>query len=104
MGLSDIHVVVLAAGQGTRMKSRLPKVLHELAGKPLVEYVLKSAEAISPSTITLVVGHAADEVRTSVGNRPNLGFVVQEPQLGTAHALQQAEAKLAGREGTVVLL
>ena len=57
---SDIHVVVLAAGQGTRMKSRLPKVLHPLAGKPLIEHVLKAAEAISPSTVTLIVGHAAD--------------------------------------------
>ena len=104
MAPSDIHIVVLAAGQGTRMKSRVPKVLHPLAGKPLVEHVLKIAEAISPSTITLIVGHAADAVQTLVGNRPNLGFVVQEPQLGTAHALQQAEARLAGREGTVVLL
>ena len=104
MGPSEIHVVVLAAGQGTRMKSRLPKVLHPLAGKPLVEHVLKSAEAISPSTITLIVGHAGEAVRTSIGNRPNLDFVVQEPQLGTAHALQQAETRLAGREGTVVLL
>jgi bifunctional UDP-N-acetylglucosamine pyrophosphorylase/glucosamine-1-phosphate N-acetyltransferase len=86
------------------MKSRLPKVLHPLAGKPLVEHVLKSAEAISPSTITLIVGQAADAVRTSIGNRSNLDFVVQEPQLGTAHALQQAETRLAGREGTVVLL
>src|SRR5258705_6885359 len=101
---SDIHVVVLAAGQGTRMKSRLPKVLHPLAGKPIIEHVLKAAEAISPSTVTLIVGHAADALRTSIGNRPNLDFVVQEPQLGTAHALQQAEARLAGREGTVVLL
>ena len=104
MAPSEIHVVVLAAGQGTRMKSRMPKVLHRLAGRPLIEHVLKIAEAISPSTITLIVGHAADAVQTLVGNRPNLGFVVQEPQLGTAHALQQAEAKLAGREGTVVLL
>jgi len=86
------------------MKSRLPKVLHPLAGRPLIEHVLKTAEAISPSTVTLIVGHAADAVRTSIGNRPNLDFVVQEPQLGTAHALQQAETRLAGREGTVVLL
>jgi len=86
------------------MKSSLPKVLHQLAGKPLVEYVLRTAEAISPSTVTLIVGHGAETVRASMGNRPNLGFVVQEPQLGTAHALQQAEARLAGRQGTVVLL
>ncbi len=100
----EVHVVVLAAGQGTRMKSRLPKVLHGLAGQPLIEHVLRTAEAISPSTVTLVIGHGAELVRSTMGIRPNMGFVVQEPQLGTAHALQQAEARLAGRQGTVVLL
>jgi len=100
----EVHVVVLAAGQGTRMKSRLPKVLHGLAGQPLIEHVLRTAEAISPSTVTLVIGHGAELLRSTIGTRPNVGFVVQEPQLGTAHALQQAEARLAGRQGTVVLL
>ncbi|HKC55696.1 MAG TPA: bifunctional UDP-N-acetylglucosamine diphosphorylase/glucosamine-1-phosphate N-acetyltransferase GlmU [Vicinamibacterales bacterium] len=100
----EIHVVVLAAGQGTRMKSRLPKVLHSLAGRPLMEYVLQAADAISPSTVTLVIGHGAESVRSAIGNRSNIGFVVQEPQLGTAHALQQAETRLAGKQGTVVLL
>jgi bifunctional UDP-N-acetylglucosamine pyrophosphorylase/glucosamine-1-phosphate N-acetyltransferase len=101
---SEVHVVVLAAGQGTRMKSRLPKVLHSLVGRPLIEHVLQAADAISPSTVTLVIGHGAESVRETVGNRPNAGFVVQEPQLGTAHALQQAEARLSGRQGTLVLL
>jgi bifunctional UDP-N-acetylglucosamine pyrophosphorylase/glucosamine-1-phosphate N-acetyltransferase len=100
----EIHVVVLAAGQGTRMKSRLPKVLHSLVGRPLMEHVLQAADAISPSTVTLVIGHGAESVRAATGTRPNIGFVVQEPQLGTAHALQQAEARLAGKQGTVVLL
>ena len=100
----EVHVVVLAAGQGTRMKSRLPKVLHPLVGQPLIEHVLQAADAISPSTVTLVVGHGAELVRSGMGNRPNVDFVVQEPQLGTAHALQQAEPRLAGRQGTVVLL
>ena len=101
---SEVHVVVLAAGQGTRMKSRLPKVLHSLAGHPLIEHVLKAAKAISPATVTLIVGHGADMVREYMGNSPNIRAVVQEPQLGTAHALQQAEATLAGKQGTVVLL
>jgi len=100
----EIHVVVLAAGQGTRMKSRLPKVLHSLVGRPLIEHVLQAADAISPSTVTLVIGHGAESVRAATGISPNIGFVVQEPQLGTAHALQQAEARLAGKQGTVVLL
>jgi bifunctional UDP-N-acetylglucosamine pyrophosphorylase/glucosamine-1-phosphate N-acetyltransferase len=99
----ETHVVVLAAGQGTRMKSRLPKVLHRLAGRPLIDHVLRTADAIAPSTMTLVIGHGAELVRSAI-RRPNIGFVVQEPQLGTAHALQQAEPQLAGRRGTVVLL
>jgi bifunctional UDP-N-acetylglucosamine pyrophosphorylase/glucosamine-1-phosphate N-acetyltransferase len=86
------------------MKSRLPKVLHSLVGRPLIEHVLQAADAISPSTVTLVIGHGAESVRAATGTRPNIGFVVQEPQLGTAHALQQAEARLAGKQGTVVLL
>ncbi|PYR75785.1 MAG: bifunctional UDP-N-acetylglucosamine diphosphorylase/glucosamine-1-phosphate N-acetyltransferase GlmU [Acidobacteria bacterium] len=101
---SDVHVVILAAGQGTRMKSKLPKVLHPLAGRPLIEHVLRTANAVSPATVTLIVGHAADLVRERLGSRPNTGFALQEPQLGTAHALQQAEARLAGKSGTVVLL
>jgi len=86
------------------MKSRLPKVLHSLVGRPLIEHVLQAADAISPSTVTLVIGHGAESVRAATGISPNIGFVVQEPQLGTAHALQQAEARLAGKQGTVVLL
>jgi len=101
---SDVHVVILAAGQGTRMKSKLPKVLHPLAGRPLIEHVLRTANAVSPATVTLIVGHAADLVRERLGSRPNTDFALQEPQLGTAHALQQAEARLAGKSGTVVLL
>ena len=101
---SEVHVVILAAGQGTRMKSRLPKVLHPLAGRPLIEHVLRTANSVSPATVTLIVGHGAERVRENTGNRPNVGFALQEPQLGTAHALQQAEARLAGKQGTVILL
>jgi bifunctional UDP-N-acetylglucosamine pyrophosphorylase/glucosamine-1-phosphate N-acetyltransferase len=101
---SEVHVVVLAAGQGTRMKSKLPKVLHPLAGRPLVEHVLQTANTVSPASVTLIVGHGADKVREMTGSRPNVGFALQEPQLGTAHALQQAEARLAGKQGTVILL
>src|SRR5215210_8128532 len=102
--MSDIHVVILAAGQGTRMKSQLPKVLHPISGRPLVEHVLKTAESVSPATITLIIGHKADVIRQRLASRPSLGFAVQEPQLGTAHALQQAEPALAGETGTLVLL
>jgi UDP-N-acetylglucosamine diphosphorylase/glucosamine-1-phosphate N-acetyltransferase len=101
---SDLHVVILAAGQGTRMKSRMPKVLHRLSGKPLIEYVLEAAQAVDPATVTMVVGHGADSVRSFVGERQNANWVFQEPQLGTAHALQQAEPYLKGQQGTLVLL
>ena len=101
---SDLHVVILAAGQGTRMKSRMPKVLHCLAGKPLIEHVLGAAEAVHPATVTMVVGHGADSIRQFVGERQNVMWILQEPQLGTAHALQQAERCLTGKQGTLILL
>jgi bifunctional UDP-N-acetylglucosamine pyrophosphorylase/glucosamine-1-phosphate N-acetyltransferase len=101
---ADTHVVVLAAGQGTRMKSRLPKVLHSVAGLPIIEHVLRTAESIAPASVTLIVGYGADVVRERLRGRPDVQFALQEPQLGTAHALQQAESHLAGRKGTLVLL
>jgi bifunctional UDP-N-acetylglucosamine pyrophosphorylase / glucosamine-1-phosphate N-acetyltransferase len=102
--MSDTHVVVLAAGQGTRMKSALPKVLHRIAGRPLIEHVLRTADSVRPSTVTVIVGHRADVVRDQLSKRSELKFALQEPQLGTAHALQQAEPALTGRSGTVILL
>jgi bifunctional UDP-N-acetylglucosamine pyrophosphorylase / glucosamine-1-phosphate N-acetyltransferase len=102
--MPDTHVVVLAAGQGTRMKSDLPKVLHRIAGRPLIDYVLRTADAVNPATVTVIVGHRAEVVRERLSARSTLNFALQHPQLGTAHALQQAESVLAGRSGTVVLL
>src|SRR6185295_1080718 len=104
MGVSDLHVVILAAGKGTRMKSDLPKVLHNLAGRPLIEHVLRTVDQLGAASTVLVVGHGADQVRSTLANRPNLQFVVQSPQLGTGHALMQAEPLLAGKAGTVLLL
>jgi len=100
----NIHVVVLAAGQGTRMKSSMPKVLHRLSGHTLIERVLRTADALSPTTATVIVGYGSGQVRDFLKARPRVSVVVQEPQLGTAHALQQAETVLHGQEGTVVLL
>src|SRR5687768_11851523 len=104
MSGADVHVAILAAGQGTRMKSALPKVLHRISGRSLIEHVLRTAEAVEPATVTVVVGHKAAVVRERLSGYPRVQFVVQEPQLGTAHALQQTEAVLAGRSGTLVLL
>ncbi len=101
---ADTHVVILAAGQGTRMKSALPKVLHKVGGRSLIQHVLNTADSLSPATITVVVGHKADTVKEHLRGRPDVRTVVQEPQLGTAHALRQTEEVLRGRQGTVVLL
>ncbi len=103
---SEVHVVILAAGQGTRMKSAFPKVLHPVAGRSLVEHVLRTAAAVSPATTTLVVGHQAELVRQHLRDGPQIGFAVQDLQQGqgTAHALQQAEGLLKGRKGTLLLL
>jgi bifunctional UDP-N-acetylglucosamine pyrophosphorylase/glucosamine-1-phosphate N-acetyltransferase len=100
----EAHVVVLAAGQGTRMKSSLPKVLHRVAGQPMIARVLQAARTTSPETLTIIVGHQAETVRRHFGDVPGLQFAVQQPQLGTAHALQQAESLLEGRTGTLLLL
>src|SRR5471030_968354 len=100
----DIHVVILAAGKGTRMKSTRPKVLHRVAGQPLIEYVLASAAALHPRSTTIVVGHQAEMLKSALAGHQSLKFVVQEPQLGTAHALMTTEAAMAGQTGLLVLL
>lgn len=104
MSTPPVHVVVLAAGQGSRMKSRLPKVLHRIGGRALIEHVLDTAQSIDPETVTLVVGHEAEAVRAHLSRRVGITFVLQQPQLGTAHALLQAEQALLGQSGSVVLL
>ena len=101
----DIHVVVLAAGKGTRMKSQVPKVLHPVNGFSLIERVLRTATQLAPATTTLVVGHGADQVQASLaGQVQHTQFVVQEKQLGTGHALLQTAPLLRGKRGTLVLL
>ena len=100
----NIHIVILAAGKGTRMKSARPKVLHRVAGQPMIEHVLDCAAAVDPHSTTLVIGHRAEALTSALTRRHNLTFVVQEPQLGTAHALLTTESALAGKTGLVVLL
>jgi UDP-N-acetylglucosamine diphosphorylase/glucosamine-1-phosphate N-acetyltransferase len=102
--MPDLHLVVLAAGKGTRMKSRLPKVLHEVGGLPLIEHVLRTADAIAPSTTVIVIGHEAAAITERLSKRLGLLFALQDPQLGTGHALLQTEPLLKDRSGTVVLL
>jgi len=102
--MADLHVVVLAAGKGTRMKSAMPKVLHQAAGLPLIEHVLQTAERLQPASVTVIVGHQAGEIEEAVGKRLGLRFALQEPQLGTGHALLQAGPLLKDARGTLVLL
>ena len=101
--MRQLHVVVLAAGKGTRMRSERPKVLHRLAGRPLIDLVLDTATAIDPASVTVVVGHEAHAVESALEGR-RCHFGLQEPQLGTAHALLQAEPFLSGVTGDVLLL
>lgn len=97
-----IDIVVLAAGMGKRMNSSLPKVLHKLAGKPLLKHVLDTARTLKPSCLCVVYGHGGEQVPETM-RADDLTFVKQEPQLGTGHAVQQAVPHLDPRNDTVVL-
>ena len=99
--MQKITPVILAAGQGTRMKSKLPQMLHKLCGQPMVFYALNAARAASTETPVMVVGHGAEAVQAAVGEAAH--FVVQEEQLGTGHAVMQAESLLAGKPGLVLV-
>jgi len=85
-----LNIVILAAGMGKRMQSDLPKVLHTLAGRPMLSHVLDSARQLDPTRIIVVVGHGAERVQAACQSQPDLHFVVQRPQQGTGHAVQQA--------------
>ncbi|MDH1071363.1 bifunctional UDP-N-acetylglucosamine diphosphorylase/glucosamine-1-phosphate N-acetyltransferase GlmU [Pseudomonas nitroreducens] len=85
----SLEIVILAAGQGTRMRSALPKVLHPVAGKPMLAHVIDTARGLGPSRIHVVIGHGADLVRERL-QADDLNFVIQEQQLGTGHAVAQA--------------
>ena len=101
-----IDVVVMAAGKGTRMKSRLPKVLQRLAGVPLVQHVLNTAAQLNARSAVVITGHGADQVEPLLlapGRVLAVQCVRQEPQLGTGHAVQQAVPALAD-DGIVVIL
>ncbi len=85
----SLEIVILAAGQGTRMRSALPKVLHPVAGKPMLGHVIDTARALQPQRIHVVIGHGAEAVRERLA-ADDLNFVLQEQQLGTGHAVAQA--------------
>ncbi|MEY4593175.1 MAG: UDP-N-acetylglucosamine diphosphorylase/glucosamine-phosphate N-acetyltransferase [Pseudomonadota bacterium] len=99
---SSVQVVILAAGQGKRMHSNLPKVLHPVAGKALAQHVIETARLLSPEKMIVVYGHGGDVVRATL-NSPDLAWAEQAQQLGTGHALAQAVPALSLAEQTLVL-
>lgn len=98
----DLAVIVLAAGEGTRMNSRKPKVLHPVAGAPMVSHVIQAAKALDPRQLIVVVGHGAEDVKLALGEE--LTYVEQAEQLGTAHAVQQARPHVADDVEAVMVL
>jgi len=101
--MPNIATVILAAGKGTRMKSDLPKVLHTLNNRPMVEYVIDVAEEIGSEKVVLIVGHEKELVIETVKNR-NVEFAVQAPQLGTGHAVLQSKPHFKDYEGNILVL
>ncbi len=101
---SKLAVAVLAAGKGTRMKSSLPKVLHPLGGRSLVDCALDSLGTLTPSHQLVIVGYGADQVKAALAHRPQITFVEQTQQLGTGHAVQQVLPHLAGFDGDLLVL
>ncbi|MHC5828213.1 MAG: NTP transferase domain-containing protein, partial [Nostoc sp.] len=99
-----VVVAILAAGRGTRMKSRLPKILHSLGGRSLVERVLESVEPLLPSRRIVIVGYESEEVKAAMHSIPSLEFVEQTVQLGTGHAIQQLLPHLEDYTGDLLVL
>src|SRR5690348_130047 len=101
---SPAAVVILAAGEGTRMKSRTPKVLHKLAGRSLLEHAIAAAGDLAPQRLVVVVGHAREEVAAAaVAAAPQADIVVQEQQLGTGHAVRMVIESVGAMPGTVIV-
>lgn len=98
-----LKIVILAAGQGKRMRSQLPKVLHKLAGKPLLQWVLDAALDLDPSQTIVIYGHGGEQVRAAFES-PTITWVEQKQQLGTGHALQQAQKYFSDADQILVLL
>jgi len=102
--MTDTIAVVLAAGLGTRMKSDLPKVLVQVLGRPMIEYVLDALAAAGISKTIVVVGYRADDVKQTLAGRENIEFVLQSERLGTGHAVKMAQPLLVGHTGPVFVV
>ncbi len=97
-----LEIIILAAGQGTRMHSDLPKVLHPVAGKPMLAYVIDCATSLSPQKIHVVIGHGAEQVKQAINNNA-IDWCLQNEQLGTGHAVQQAIPNIEGEQDVLIL-
>ena len=100
----ELRVVVLAAGKGKRMNSDLPKVLHKLQSKPLIDYVIEESELLNPKEIILVVGFKKESVIKHTESRINLKYATQIEQLGTGHAVLQTNELLKNKRGHILIL
>lgn len=104
MSSTSLEIVILAAGKGTRMKSALPKVLHKIAGKALIQHVVDTALTLSPTKIHIVAGHGKQQVMNSLESHANnINWVIQEQQLGTGHAVKQALPHIDSASNVLVL-
>jgi len=101
--MQELGVIVLAAGQGTRMKSHLPKVLHPLGGRPLFLHVLRTAQRLNPNPVAIVIGHGAEAVRSAYAGN-DVAWILQEQQRGTGHAVLCAKEAFEGFKGEVIIL
>lgn len=99
---SHLNIVILAAGQGTRMKSALPKVLHRLAGIPLVQHVINTSKKLKPEIINVVYGHGGEQVQQQISDT-DINWVLQEEQLGTGHAVDQVSDQLKDEQLVLIL-
>jgi len=100
----ELRIIILAAGKGTRMNSDLPKVLHKLNGKALLDFVLDESELLNPKEIILVVGFKKEQVISHTRHRANLKYATQMEQLGTGHAVLQTGELLKNKEGHILIL
>jgi bifunctional UDP-N-acetylglucosamine pyrophosphorylase / glucosamine-1-phosphate N-acetyltransferase len=104
MSQHPIAAVILAAGKSTRMKSDTPKVLHEVCGRPMIEYVLDAARQAGATRLIVVVGHQADRVEAALSHHPDVEFALQAEQKGTGHAVMMCRDLLADHDGPVLVL
>ena len=100
--VKQVFSIILAAGEGTRMKSKRPKVLHQICGYPIIEYVVRAALEVSDDLPVVVVGHRAEDVKQYLGDR--VTYAYQPQQLGTGHAVMMAKPVLEGATGYIVIL